>query len=303
MTLSTQILRSDPRVAEILKARFGHDGFLPLQQDVIDNVLAGGDSIVLMPTGSGKSLCYQLPALSARWSHVGCLATDRLDEKPGRFALTAKGVRAAFVNGTMSYAEILNVQKEARSGRIDILYVSPERLAVDRFREFLRTLKIGLIAIDEAHCISEWGHDFRPDYRNLRTLRDEFPNAPVMALTATATEKVREDVAEQMDMVDAPRFVTSFNRTNLTYRVRPKRRSFDTLVQLLRTSPGPTSHHLLLLPEGYGGTGEGPLAPRFQGVALPRRSPGRCPPGDPGPLPQRRRTHHRGNHCFWDGHR
>ena len=234
MTLSTQTLRSDPRVAEILKARFGHDGFLPLQQDVIDNVLAGGDSIVLMPTGSGKSLCYQLPALlldgvTLVVSPLIALMKNQVD------SLTAKGIRAAFVNGTMSYAEILNVQKEARSGLIDILYVSPERLAVDRFREFLRTLKIGLIAIDEAHCISEWGHDFRPDYRNLRTLRDEFPNAPVMALTATATEKVREDVAEQMDMVDAPRFVTSFNRTNLTYRVRPKRRSFDTLVQLLRS--------------------------------------------------------------------
>ena len=234
MTLSTQTLRSDPRVAEILKARFGHDGFLPLQQDVIDNVLAGGDSIVLMPTGSGKSLCYQLPALlldgvTLVVSPLIALMKNQVD------SLTAKGVRAAFINGTMSYAEILNVQNEARSGLIDILYVSPERLAVDRFREFLRTMKIGLIAIDEAHCISEWGHDFRPDYRNLRTLRDEFPNAPVMALTATATEKVREDVAEQMDMVDAPRFVTSFNRANLTYRVRPKRRSFETLVQLLRS--------------------------------------------------------------------
>ena len=234
MTLSTQSLRGDPRVAEVLKSRFGHDGFLPLQQDVIDNVLAGGDSIVLMPTGSGKSLCYQLPALlldgvTLVVSPLIALMKNQVD------SLTAKGIRAAFVNGTMSYAEILDVQNEARSGLIDILYVSPERLAVDRFREFLRTMKIGLIAIDEAHCISEWGHDFRPDYRNLRTLRDEFPNAPVMALTATATEKVREDVAEQMDMVDAPRFVTSFNRANLTYRVRPKRRSFETLVQLLRS--------------------------------------------------------------------
>ena len=233
MTLSTQTRRGAPRVAEILKARFGHDGFLPLQEDVIDNVLAGGDSIVLMPTGSGKSLCYQLPALlldgvTLVVSPLIALMKNQVD------SLTAKGVRAAFINGTMSYSEILNVQNEARSGRLDILYVSPERLAVDRFREFLRTLKIGLIAIDEAHCISEWGHDFRPDYRNLRTLRDEFPDAPVMALTATATEKVRDDVAEQMDMVDAPRFVTSFNRTNLTYRVRPKRRSFDSLVQLLR---------------------------------------------------------------------
>ena len=233
MTLSPQTLRSDPRVAEILKARFGHDGFLPLQENVIENVLAGGDSIVLMPTGSGKSLCYQLPALlldgvALVVSPLIALMKNQVD------SLTTKGVSAAFINGTMSYAEILDVQKEARSGRLDILYVSPERLALERFREFLRTLKIGLIAIDEAHCISEWGHDFRPDYRNLRELRDDFPNAPVMALTATATEKVRDDVAEQMGMVDAPRFVTSFNRANLTYRVRPKRRSFDTLVQLLR---------------------------------------------------------------------
>ena len=138
MTLSTQTLRSDPRVAEVLKARFGHDGFLPLQQDVIDNVLAGGDSIVLMPTGSGKSLCYQLPALlldgvTLVVSPLIALMKNQVD------SLTAKGIRAAFVNGTMSYAEILDVQNEARSGRLDILYVSPERLAVDRFREFLRT--------------------------------------------------------------------------------------------------------------------------------------------------------------------
>ena len=233
MTLTTQSVRSDPRVAEILKARFGHDGFLPLQEDVIDNVLAGGDSIVLMPTGSGKSLCYQLPALlldgvTLVVSPLIALMKNQVD------LLTAKGIRAAFINGTMSFAEIRDVQEEARAGQIDILYVSPERLAVQRFREFLRTLKIGLIAIDEAHCISEWGHDFRPDYRNLSELRDEFPGAPVMALTATATERVRDDIGEQMNMVDAPRFVTSFNRANLTYRVWPKRRSFDALVQLLR---------------------------------------------------------------------
>ena len=232
MTLSPQSVRSDPRVAEVLKTRFGHDRFLPLQEDVIDNVLSGGDSIVLMPTGSGKSLCYQLPALlldgvTLVVSPLIALMKNQVD------LLTAKGIRAAFINGTMSFAEIRDVQEEARSGQIDILYVSPERLAVQRFREFLRTLKIGLIAIDEAHCISEWGHDFRPDYRNLSELRDEFPSAPVMALTATATERVRDDIGEQMNMVDAPRFVTSFNRANLTYRVWPKRRSFDALVQLL----------------------------------------------------------------------
>ena len=232
MTLSTQSVRSDTRVAEVLKARFGHDGFLPLQEDVIDNALAGGDSIVLMPTGSGKSLCYQLPALlldgvTLVVSPLIALMKNQVD------LLTAKGIRAAFINGTMSFAEIRDVQNEARGGQIDILYVSPERLAVQRFREYLKTLKIGLIAIDEAHCISEWGHDFRPDYRNLSELRDEFPGAPVMALTATATERVRDDIGEQMNMIDAPRFVTSFNRANLTYRVWPKRRSFDALVQLL----------------------------------------------------------------------
>ncbi len=237
MNDSPASVRSDPRVAEILRARFGHDRFLPLQEDVIDNVLAGGDSIVLMPTGSGKSLCYQLPALllggvTLVVSPLIALMKNQVD------SLTARGVSAAFINGTMTFAEIRDVQEEARRGRIDILYVSPERLAVQRFREFLRTLNIGIIAIDEAHCISEWGHDFRPDYRNLRELRDEFPDAPVMALTATATERVRDDIAEQMGMVDAPRFVTSFNRTNLTYRVRPKRRSFDALVQLLRRHDG-----------------------------------------------------------------
>ena len=204
---------------------------------MIDNVLAGNDSIVLMPTGSGKSLCYQLPALLLEGvtlvvSPLIALMKNQVD------ALTARGIKAAFINGTMSFAEILEVQKEARGERIDILYVSPERLALHRFREFLRTLNIGLIAIDEAHCISEWGHDFRPDYRNLRELRDDFPNAPVMALTATATERVRDDVAEQMGMTDAPRFVTSFNRPNLTYRVWPKRRSFDALVRLLRRHEG-----------------------------------------------------------------
>ena len=237
MTTTTRSVQNDPRVAEILKSRFGHDGFLSLQADVIDNVLAGNDSIVLMPTGSGKSLCYQLPALLLEGvtlvvSPLIALMKNQVD------ALTARGIKAAFINGTMSFAEILQVQKEARGERIDILYVSPERLALHRFREFLRTLNIGLIAIDEAHCISEWGHDFRPDYRNLRELRDDFPNAPVMALTATATERVRDDVAEQMGMTVAPRFVTSFNRPNLTYRVWPKRRSFDALVRLLRRHAG-----------------------------------------------------------------
>ena len=218
---------------EILKERFEHDGFLPLQEEIIMNVLAGSDSLVLMPTGSGKSMCYQLPALlldglTLVVSPLIALMKDQVD------ALKSKGIRAAFINSTMTHTDGRHMQMEAYHGRLDILYVAPERLVLPRFRDFLHALKLSLIAIDEAHCISEWGHDFRPDYRNLQALRDDFPDVPMIALTATATEKVRQDIVDQLRMPDAARFVASFNRPNLTYHVKPKRQSFDTLLDLLR---------------------------------------------------------------------
>ena len=221
------------RIADVLKSRFGHDGFLPMQDEVIANVLAGRDSLVLMPTGSGKSLCYQLPALCLDGvtlvvSPLIALMKDQVD------GLRSRGIAADFINSTMSYEDVRRVQMEAYNGRLDILYAAPERIAMPRFRHFLRVLRLGLIAIDEAHCISEWGHDFRPDYRNLQALRDDFPRVPLIALTATATERVRQDIAGQLRMPDATQFVASFNRPNLIYRVMPKRRSFDTLVDLLR---------------------------------------------------------------------
>ena len=220
-------------ILTVLKSRFGHDGFLPMQEEVIGNVLDGRDSLVLMPTGSGKSLCYQLPALCLDGvtlvvSPLIALMKDQVD------ALKGRGVAAGFINSTMTPADVRRVQMRARGGRLDILYAAPERLALPGFRGFLRDLRLGLIAIDEAHCISEWGHDFRPDYRNLQTLREDFPGVPVIALTATATERVRRDIVDQLRMPRADRFVTSFDRPNLTYRVRPKRRSFDALLQLLR---------------------------------------------------------------------
>ena len=232
MTDSLESPEEAPKTADILKSRFGHDRFLPLQEDVVANVLAGRDSLVLMPTGSGKSLCYQLPAVCLDGvtlvvSPLIALMKDQVD------ALKDRGIAADFINSTMTHAEVRRVQMEAYHGKLDILYAAPERIALPRFRDFLHALNLSLIAIDEAHCISEWGHDFRPDYRNLQALRGDFPTVPVIALTATATERVRQDIVDQLRVPEAAQFVASFNRPNLTYRVLPKRRSFDVLTGLL----------------------------------------------------------------------
>ena len=216
----------------LLKSSFGYDRFRPLQEEIITKVLDHHDTLVLMPTGAGKSLCYQLPSLcfdglTLVVSPLIALMKDQVD------ALKANGITAEYINSTLSHVEIYRVQTEARKGQIKILYLAPERLALSGFREFLRTLDVSLIAIDEAHCISEWGHDFRPDYRNLKPLRRDFPAVPVIALTATATEKVREDIIVQLDLNRPQTFLSSFNRPNLTYLVQPKRNAFSELHQLL----------------------------------------------------------------------
>ena len=180
-----------------------------------------GDSLLLMPTGGGKSLCYQLPALAMDGvtlviSPLIALMKDQVD------GLNANGIAARFINSTLPVRDVEGVQGEVRQGLVKILYIAPERLAVEGFRRFLSGLKVSLIAIDEAHCISEWGHEFRPDYRNLRQLREMFPRTPLLALTATATERVRVDIVEQLDLKGAEVFVSSFNRANLRYAVRTK---------------------------------------------------------------------------------
>ena len=216
-----------------LKTHFGFDSFLPLQEEIITKVLARTDTLVLMPTGGGKSLCYQLPALCLGGltivvSPLIALMKDQVD------SLRANGISAAFINSTLTAAEIKRTQEQAQSGQVKILYLAPERLALPGFRHFLRTINISLIAIDEAHCISEWGHDFRPDYRNLKTLRRDFPAVPLIALTATATEKVRADIVAQLGLRQPGIFISSFNRPNLSYEVRPKINSLGSLLELLR---------------------------------------------------------------------
>ncbi len=216
-----------------LKSQFGFDRFLPIQEEIISRVLAQKDTLVLMPTGGGKSLCYQFPALrfsglTVVMSPLIALMQDQVDR------LKSNGIAAEFINSTLTGPEVAQIQEDAQKGRLKILYVTPERLAQPRVRSFLHNLDISLIAIDEAHCISEWGHEFRPDYRNLRTLRQDFPDVPMIALTATASGEVRSDIIAQLGLQKPEIFVSSFNRPNLTYVVRPKKNSFGSLLELLR---------------------------------------------------------------------
>ncbi len=217
----------------LLKTHFGFDQFRPLQEEIIGCVMSQRDAFVLMPTGAGKSLCFQLPALKLPGvtlviSPLIALMKDQVD------ALKADGIPAEFINSTLTRAEIAGVQTEALRGNLKILYVAPERLTMPEFQYFLQKITVSLIAIDESHCISEWGHDFRPDYRNLKMLRNLFPAVPVMALTATATQKVREDIIGQLSLQKAKIFTSSFNRPNLSYAVLPKKNSYDQLITLLR---------------------------------------------------------------------
>ncbi len=216
---------------DLLKKHFGYDAFRPLQAEVIAEVMGRRDTLVLMPTGGGKSLCYQLPALRIPGmtlvvSPLIALMKDQVD------ALVENGIAAAYLSHTLSEGEIEATMEKVARGEVKLLYVAPERFMTQSFRLFLREVPVGLIAIDEAHCISEWGHDFRPDYRGLSQLRFLFPGVSLIALTATANTRVREDILEQLCMKDAKVFVAGFNRPNLTYIIRPKQKAFEALVQI-----------------------------------------------------------------------
>jgi ATP-dependent DNA helicase RecQ len=217
---------------KILKKYFGYDEFRPLQEDIISQVMSGGDALVLMPTGGGKSLCYQLPAIKMDGvtlviSPLIALMKDQVD------GLKACAVRAEFINSSLSDKEILAITEKVDSGDVKLLYIAPERFALKGFQDFLKKIKVTLIAVDEAHCISEWGHDFRPDYRNLSNLKKIFPQVPLIALTATATKKVKEDILSQLKIKKANVFVSSFDRENLKISVVDKKQSFPRLLSIL----------------------------------------------------------------------
>jgi ATP-dependent DNA helicase RecQ len=219
-----------------LKKRFGYDEFRPLQREIITDALAGRDVFVLMPTGGGKSLCFQLPALvrdglTIVVSPLISLMKDQVD------ALQTSGIAATYLNSTLERQEATARWRGLYRGEYRMLYVAPERLMLDTFLERAVNWNIAQIAIDEAHCISEWGHDFRPEYRDLKKLREHFPDAPVMALTATATERVRADIVKQLKLHEPRCYVASFNRPNLTYRVIPKSAPYEQLLALVRSRP------------------------------------------------------------------
>lgn len=222
------------RALKILNHRFGYDEFRMNQGSAIEAILEGKDCVVLMPTGGGKSLCYQIPALILEGlavviSPLIALMKDQVD------ALRNNGIEAAFLNSTQTAAEQVEVFNAIRSGKLKLLYVAPERLlqSGDRFLDFLREIDISLFAIDEAHCISSWGHDFRPEYMRLSVLKKEFPRIPVIALTATADKLVRHDIVERLNINSSELFLSSFNRSNIFYAVEPKRNSYLQLLEYL----------------------------------------------------------------------
>jgi len=225
---------------EALKKYFGYENFYPLQAEIIEHVLAGKDALVLMPTGGGKSLCFQIPALLKEGTAIVispliALMKDQVD------ALKANGVAAAFLNSTQTEEESAGIIGLCLQGGIRLLYISPERLAVASTIGLLQSLRISLFAVDEAHCISSWGHDFRPDYMKLHVLRKKFPDIPLIALTATADRAIRNDILRQLEIPEEHQFIASFDRPNISLAVYSGRKRLEQILRFLsrrKSQPG-----------------------------------------------------------------
>jgi ATP-dependent DNA helicase RecQ len=220
------------RALHVLETVFGYPAFRGQQGEIVEHVASGGDALVLMPTGGGKSLCYQIPALlrdgvGVVVSPLIALMQDQVD------ALEEVGVRAAFLNSTQSFEETLRIERLVRSGEIDLVYVAPERLMTPRCLELFEASRISLFAIDEAHCVSQWGHDFRPEYIRLSILHERFPNVPRIALTATADQQTRAEIAHRLQLEDARQFVSSFDRPNIRYSIVEKTNGRKQLIDFI----------------------------------------------------------------------
>lgn len=222
--------------ADYLKRYYGYDHFRPMQEAIIQSILSGRDTVVLMPTGGGKSVCFQIPALMLPGvtivvSPLIALMKDQVG------ALHMNGIRAAYINSTQTGREQYDIETDCLRGNLKLLYVSPEKLLTESFFNFLKSIKVSLFAIDEAHCISSWGHDFRPEYTQLHVLKEQFPDVPTIALTATADKLTRQDISTRLGMNDPAVFVSSFNRTNLSLQVLPGQNRIQQIIRLLQQKP------------------------------------------------------------------
>lgn len=233
-------MKEDTDLKLALKEHFGFDSFKNNQEEIIRNLLQGQNVFVLMPTGGGKSLCYQLPSLVMEGTAIvisPLIALMKNQVDAIRHTSQNDGI-AHFINSSLNRSQIEKVKSDIREGITKLLYVAPESLTKEENVEFLRTVKISFYAIDEAHCISEWGHDFRPEYRKIRPIINEIGNAPIIALTATATDKVRTDIKKSLGITDAVEFKSSFNRPNLYYEVRPKTKDIDRdIIKFIKQQP------------------------------------------------------------------
>ncbi len=238
-----------------LKKYFGYDQFRPLQSDIIQTVYDGRDTLVLMPTGGGKSVCFQIPAITLEGvavviSPLIALMKDQVE------GLSANGIPAAFLNSSISTDQQRNVESALLAGYIKLLYVSPEKLVSQSFQPLLKRLKISLFAIDEAHCISSWGHDFRPEYTQLKFLKSQFPGIPLIALTATADKLTRKDIVAQLGLTDPAIFIASFDRPNISLTVRPGQKRFEQIVEFLKEHPNQSGIVYCLSRKGCEGLAE-----------------------------------------------
>jgi ATP-dependent DNA helicase RecQ len=225
------------RALHLLQTVFGYPAFRGQQGEIVSHVAGGGDALVLMPTGGGKSLCYQIPALlrdgvGVVISPLIALMQDQVD------ALEEVGVRAAFLNSTQSFEETMRIERLVRTGQIDMVYVAPERLMTERCLNLLHDSPISLFAIDEAHCVSQWGHDFRPEYIRLSVLHEEFPDVPRIALTATADQQTRAEIVHRLQLEDAAQFVSSFDRPNIRYQIVEKTNGRKQLLDFINSEHG-----------------------------------------------------------------